>query len=176
MPSSVTIHLVPEDLQAIDPTASGARTMSMSASMLLVSALGAVIGGGLATLFATGLTEGWSAAWPVGGLIGALVGAWAWSRKLESVGPAASTPREPMTIVLNDQGLTLTHQDFSSTYAWRAIAQVQKLSEHLLITTRWTAHFVIPARDFATRAEFDAYVADALRLFNASHGASHVQT
>ena len=176
MSNSVTIRLRPEDFQVLEPSAQGMRTLAMSTSVLLMSATCAVIGGGLATLFLSGLSEALSASWLLGALVGALAGGWGWSRKLEKVARVATAPVEPMTISFDASGLTMSHPDFSSTHAWRAIAAIKKLPEHLLVTTRWSTHFVVPARDFASPADFDSYAAEALSLYNANRGAPHVQT
>ena len=176
MPNTVTIRLKPEDMTAVAEPRPQTTYLRMSTSILIAAAAGAATGGAVTSLLDSVVDTNWSEIWLLGAIIGAILGAWAWARWIETAVPKVPLPDGAMSFTVDEAGVKLVHADVSSQHSWRAISGVRTQPAHLIITTAWAGHFVLPARDFASLADFHTFTAETLRLFNANRGASHVET
>ncbi|MGE0419797.1 MAG: YcxB family protein [Acetobacteraceae bacterium] len=159
-PLAVTIRLRAEDHAA---TSTATRTVKLPTAAVGVAVLGAIIGGGVATLLNRMVEFGDGGfAWLAGALPGALILLWFGARRLENATRPPDQPEEPITVAVTPDGVAVTHADFTAQHAWRGIAAVEEQPAHILVRTRAAGVFVLPRRDFPDTAATAAFVA-ALR-------------
>ncbi len=166
MTTSVTIQLTRADLDAVARPSTG-TVLKLSSSSAAIFGLGAVIGGGCATLIASVVNVSGTIEWSFGALVGGFIAVWLWLRRIEAAVPLRKFPNVPMAISISDAGIAATHASFSSRDSWDVIAEIKPMPEHLVIVTAFDTHYVLPVRDFPDRQQFEHFISEAQRLFQA---------
>lgn len=157
---SVTVHLRAEDYLALTPET---RPVQLRYAAVAIAALGAIIGGGVATIVSLQFGRSWDAeVWLAGALAGALVFVWLAARRFERGTAQPKDNTGPMTLTVTEDGLTVENEDFIARHVWRSFAAVDQTADHVVVRTKQSGVFIVPRRAFASPAEIEVFVA-ALR-------------
>ena len=156
----MTVRLHPEDFKVITPDTG---PLQLRYAAVGTAVLGAIIGGGAATLVAWGLSEAWAlAVWPGGALAGALVFVWFGARQFEGGAAAPKDDTGPMTLTVAEDGLTVENEDFVARHVWRSFNAIDRTPDHVIIRKKQSGVFILPMRDVASPAHVEVFV-DSLR-------------
>ncbi len=153
---SVTVHLRAEDYKALTPDT---RSVQLRYAAVAIAALGAIIGGGMATIVSLQFGRSWDTeVWLAGALAGALVFIWLGVRQFER---GTATPKDdtgPMTLTVTEDGLTVENEDFVARHVWPSFKAVDETPAHVVIRTKQSGVFIVPKRDFASPTNIETFV------------------